>query len=364
MRVAVRAMTAILEVDLAAIVSNWRKLRALHGGGEVAAVVKADAYGLGAAHVAPALHAAGCRHFFVAHLQEALAIRALLPAAMLSVLNGIVPGDEADYAAHDIDPVLGSLDEIERWAALARRLGRALPALLHVDTGMNRLGLDRRELSIVQQDHARLAGISLRYVMTHLVASEVPEDPLNDAQKTRFEAACAGLPPAPRSFSNSSGIFLGAGWASDLARPGAALYGINPTPGRKNPMHPVARLRARVLQCRDVPDGESVGYNATWRASGTRRVATVGIGYADGWKRSLSGRGHALFDGAPVPLVGRVSMDLTNFDISDHPAIGPGSWLDLIGPGLPADTVAEWAGTNGYEVLTSLGARLRRVYSA
>jgi alanine racemase len=355
--------TAVLEVDLAAIVSNWRKLRSIHGG-EVAAVVKADGYGLGATHVAPALHAAGCRHFFVAHLQEALAIRPLLPGAMLAVLNGPQPGDEPHYAEHDIDPVLGSLDEIDRWSALARRLGRTLPALLHVDTGMNRLGLDRQELSIVQRDHARLAGISVRYVMTHLVASEVADDPLNDTQRARFADACAGLPLAPRSFSNSSGIFLGAGWASDLARPGAALYGINPTPGRDNPMQPVVRLRASVLQCREIPDGETVGYNATWRATGTRRIATVGIGYADGWQRSLSGRGHALFDGAPVPLVGRVSMDLSTYDITDHPAIRPGSWLELIGPGLSPDTIAEWADTNGYEVLTSLGARIRRVYRA
>jgi alanine racemase len=350
---------AVLEVDLAAIVANWRKLRSIHRGGEVAAVLKADGYGLGAAHVAPALYAAGCRHFFVAQLQEALAIRPLLPDAMLAVLNGLPPGDEAEFAAHHIDPVLGSLDEIARWAAL----GRALPALLHIDTGMNRLGLNRQELLTLQQNHALLAGISLRYVMTHLVASEVPDDPLNEAQRKRFEEACAGLPPAPRSFVNSSGIFLGPAWHSDLARPGAALYGINPTPGRPNPMQPTVRLRARVLQIREIAPGESVGYNATWRAPAPRRIATAGIGYADGWKRSLSGRGHALFDGAPVPLVGRVSMDLTTYDTTDHPAIGPGAWLDLIGPGMSVDTVAEWAGTNGYEVLTSLGARLRRVYS-
>jgi alanine racemase len=353
---------AVLDVDLAAIVSNWRKLRSIHNG-EVSAVVKADAYGLGAARVAPALLAAGCFHYFVAQLQEALAIRALLPGAMLAVLNGLPPGSEVEFDEHDILPVLGSLEEIERWAALARRLGRALPALLHVDTGMNRLGLDPRELSIVQQDHARLAGISLRYVMTHLVASEAPDDPVNVVQRQRFAAACAGLPPAPRSFANSSGIFLGNAWGSDLARPGAALYGINPTPSRKNPMQPVVRLRARVLQIRTIGAGESVGYNATWRAPSPRRIATAGIGYADGWRRSLSGRGHACFDGAPVPLVGRVSMDLSTYDVSDFPAIGPGDWLELIGPGIQPDTVAEWAGTNGYEVLTSLGARLHRVYA-
>jgi alanine racemase len=354
--------SAVLDIDLKAIVANWRKLRALHRG-DAAAVVKADAYGLGAARVAPALHAAGCRHFFVAHLSEALAIRALLPGALLTVLNGLSPGAEAEFAAHDIDPVLGSLEEVARWSACARRLSRTLPALLHIDTGMNRLGLDRHELATLQQNHALLEGISLRYILTHLVSSEIAGDPLNTAQLQRFRAACAGLPPAPRSIANSSGVFLGDAWRSDLARPGAALYGINPTPDTPNPMRLPVRLRARVLQVREIQAGESVGYNATWRASESRRIATAGIGYADGWKRSLSGRGYALFDGSPAPLVGRVSMDLTTYDVTDSPAVAGSAWLELIGPGLSVDTVAEWAETNGYEILTSLGARIARVYT-
>jgi alanine racemase len=354
--------SAVLEIDLAAIVANWRKLRALHGA-DCAAVVKADAYGLGAARVAPALHAAGCRHFFVAHLSEALAIRGLLPGSMLAALNGLPTGAETDFAAHDIDPVLGSLDEIARWSQFARKLGRKLPALLHIDTGMNRLGLDRHELATLQQNHALLDGISLRYILTHLVSSEIAGDLLNAGQLQRFADACARLPPAPRSLANSSGVFLGDAWRSELARPGAALYGINPTPDAANPMQAPVRLHARVLQVREVQAGESVGYNATWRASVRRRIATAGIGYADGWKRSLSGGGHALFDGFPVPLVGRVSMDLTTYDVTDSPTLTAGGWLELIGPGLSVDTVAEWAGTNGYEILTSLGARIARVYS-
>jgi alanine racemase len=227
---------------------------------------------------------------------------------------------------------------------------------------MNRLGLDRGEVATLQQNHALLDGISLRAILTHLVASEVAGDPLNTAQLRRFEAACVGLPPAPRSIANSSAIFLGEDWRSDLARPGAALYGINPTPRQPNPMRAPARLRARILQVREVQAGESVGYNATWRAADTRRIATAGIGYADGWKRALSGRGHALFDGSPVPLVGRVSMDLTTYDATDSPGVAAGDWLELLGPGIPVDTVADWAGTNGYEILTSLGGRIARVY--
>jgi len=353
---------AVLEVDLAAIVANWRTLGARHRSGPVAGVVKADAYGLGAHHVAPALYAAGCRHFFVALLDEALAIRPLLPDARVSVLNGLLPGSEATFVSHDITPALGSLAEVDCWAAEARRLGRILPGILHVDTGMARLGLDQRELTILQQDHTRLGGIDLCYIMTHLVSSELADDPLNVHQLARFQAACGGLPPAPRSLANSSGIFLGDAFGSDLARPGAALYGINPTPGAANPMRQTVRLTTRVLQVRDVGTGESVGYNATWHAARPSRIATAALGYADGWHRSLSGRAIAYFDGRPVPLVGRVSMDLTTFDVTDHPAIGPGAWLEMIGPGITPDDVAEAAGTNGYEVLTSLGRRFHRVY--
>jgi alanine racemase len=353
---------AVLDIDLGAIVANWRLLCRRHPSGPIAGVVKANAYGLGASEVAPALYAAGCRHFFVALPEEAVTIRDRLPGAMLAVLGGLLPGSEPDYAAHDITPVLNSLGDVDGWAATARRLGRPLPALLHIDTGMARLGLDARELATLQADHSMLSGIDLRYVMTHLVASEDPADPTNEHQRARFAAACAGLPPTPRSFANSSGIFLGAGWGSDLARPGAALYGINPTPGQPNPMRLPVRLTARILAVRDLQPGDSVGYNATWRAARPSRIATVGVGYADGWHRSLSGRGRALFDGTPVPLVGRVSMDLTTFDVTDQPAAQPGRWLELLGPGQTPDDVAQAAGTNGYEVLTSLGHRFQRVY--
>jgi len=350
-----------LAIDLDAIVANWRMLGARHPG-PVAAVVKADAYGLGAARVAPHLHAEGCRHFFVAHPAEALALRPLLPGAMLAVLNGLWPGVEYDLATADIAPVLGSLDEIDRWSALAARLGRVLPALLHVDTGMNRLGLDARELDTLAADPDRLTGIGLLYVMTHLVSAEVPDDGVNQRQRDRFARACARLPAGPRSLANSAGIFLGPDFASDLARPGAALYGVNPMPGRPNPMRPVVRLRARVLQLRAVKLGDTVGYNGQWRAWRPSRIATVSVGYADGYPRALSNRAAAYFDDCPIPLVGRVSMDLSTFDVTDAPGVQPGAWLDLIGPHHGVDAVAGQAGTNGYEILTSLGARYPRTY--
>jgi alanine racemase len=352
----------VLEIDLSAIVANWRRLSVLHPSGPVAGVVKADAYGLGATQVASALRAAGCNHFFVATLDEALVIRPLLPGTMIGVLNGLIAGSEDAFIAHDMTPVLGSLAEIDRWCAAGRQLGRRLPAILHVDTGMARLGLDAVELGRLSDDPVRMDGIALLYVMTHLVSSELREDPLNADQLARFEAACARLPPARRSLANSSGIFLGPWFGSDLARPGAALYGINPTPGASNPMRLTVRLRVRVLQVRQIEAGASVGYNATWRAARLSRIATAALGYADGWHRSLSGRGHAVFDGCAVPLVGRVSMDLSTFDVTEHPALGVGNWLEVIGPGCPPDDVAIAAGTNAYEVLTALGRRFHRVY--
>lgn len=352
---------ATLEIDLDAVIANLQTLRRQHATGTVAAVVKADAYGLGARSVIPALNAAGCQHFFVASLDEALAIRDLAQGAMIGVFNGAPLGSEPDFAAADITPVLNSLAEVSAWAAQARRLGRPLPALLHVDTGMARLGLDRRELVTLAEQPSRLDGIELRYVMTHLVSAELADDEVNAVQLHRFAEACAMLPAAPRSLANSSGIFLGPRFASDLARPGAALYGINPTPARANPMRTAVRLIARVLQVREIAAGETVGYNATWRAARPSRIGTVGIGYADGWLRSQSGRGEAHFDGRPLPLVGRVSMDLTTYDLTDRPEIGTGAWLELIGPSRPPDAVAEAAGTNGYEILTSLGSRCARV---
>lgn len=325
-------------------------------------MVKADAYGLGAVPVASALHAAGCRHFFVALLEEALALRSHVPGAMVAVLGGPIPGSEPEYRTHDVMPVLNSLAQLDAWAAEARSAGQRLPALLHIDTGMSRLGLDASELALLQAEPNRLAPIELRYIMTHLVSSEAADDPLNETQLQRFNTACQHLPPAPRSLANSSGIFLGERWGSDLARPGVALYGVNPTPGRPNPMRLPMRLRARVLSVRDIPAGSTVGYNATWRASCPSRIATAAIGYADGWHRSLSNGSAAVFDGNRVPLVGRVSMDLTTFDVTDQPDIAPGAWLELIGPRQTPDDLAALAGTSGYEILTSLSRRIHRIY--
>jgi alanine racemase len=363
-------MQAVLTVDLHAIAANWRDLAERHasaGGGAVAGVVKADAYGLGAVPVARALAAAGCRHFFVAHLAEGIALRAALsPGPMVAVLNGFRPG--ADEGA-GLVPVLNGLPDVAAHAASAAAAGRPAPVILHLDTGMGRLGLDAGEqAALAEAAPERLAGLDLLYVMTHLACADEPEHPLNATQAARFaEAASRIAPGVQRSLANSSGLFLGPGFASDLARPGSALYGINPTPGRPNPMRVAVRLRAPVLQLRAIPAGATVGYGATWTAPRPSRIATVAAGYADGYLRALSGQGTAgLVAGRSVPLVGRVSMDLITFDVTEAPQVEPGDMVELIGPGagLTPDDLAARAGTIGYEILTSLGARYRREYQS
>ena len=348
---------AVLTIDLGAIAANWRQLAAA---GRMAGVVKADGYGLGAAPVARALRDAGCRDFFVAHLAEGMALRAALgPGPMVAVLNGFPPGADEDAG---LVPVLNGLPDVEAHAAVGRAAGRVRPAILHVDTGMARLGLDAAELDRVADDPGLLRGLDLRFVMTHLACADEPAHPLNALQARRFAAARARLPAMPASFANSSGLFLGPDFASDLGRPGCALYGINPTPGRPNPLRQVVTLDAPVLQVREIPAGTTVGYGAGWTAERTSRIATVAAGYADGYLRSLSGRAAGIIAGRPVPLVGRVSMDLITFDVTDVPQLAPGDAIRLIGPGETPDDIAARAGTIGYEILTSLGRRYRREY--
>ena len=358
---------AILTIDAGAIRSNYRRLCQELGGVDCAAVVKADAYGLGIAPVARALVDTGAKRFFVAHLDEALALREAtrdsLAKAEVFVLNGLAAGPTADLLGHDAYPVLNSLDEVDAWRTAAEGAGRALPAALHIDTGMSRLGLSTEELDVLADDHGRLSGIDLRIVMSHLACSEEVDHPLNAQQLAAFRAASARLPAAPRSLANSSGIFLGAAYHFDLARPGVALYGVNPTPGKLNPMTQVVRLQGRILQVREIDAPQTVGYGATHRVTGRTRVATVAVGYADGYLRSLSSRGSAWIGDLRVPVVGRVSMDLITLDVTgaSREAVRPGGFVDLIGPHHDVDDVAAAAGTIGYEILTALGSRYHRV---
>ncbi|TXG00812.1 alanine racemase [Massilia arenae] len=360
---------AILTVDLAAVRANYRLLRerGQAGGAQAAcaAVLKADAYGLGMDKVAQALVREGCRSFFVAHLDEGIRLRQLVPAdCTIHVMHGAMPGTARDCVGHDLVPVLNDPGQVAEWRALACELGRELPAALQVDTGMSRMGLAPFDLDRLRQDPAWLEGIDLRLLMSHLACADVPAHPLNERQRQRFDEVRALFPGVPASLANSSGVFLGSAWHFDLLRPGCALYGINPQPGHANPLAQAVSLAARVVQLRTVAAGDIVGYGARYVAPGERRIATIAIGYADGWLRALTGHSQAFVDGVAVPFAGTVSMDSITLDVTGIPEarIAPGQTVDLLCPQQTVDEVAGQAGTIGYEVLTRLGGRFARRY--
>jgi alanine racemase len=355
---------AVLEIDVGGIVDNWRLLAQRTTPAECAAVVKADGYGLGASVVSAALAAAGCRRFFVATLDEGLALRKTLPrCCQIIVLNGPVPGSGEEFAAADLVPVLNHPGQIAEWQSIAAGRG-PLPAMLHVDTGMARLGLTQREFEGLAEELCQPGAIRWQALISHLACADEPDHPLNRDQRARFVALRQRMEQVPASLAASSGIFLGREYHLDLVRPGAALYGVNPQPGCPNPMRQIVRLKARILQIRKVDRGQPVGYGATHVMAAAGRLATVAVGYADGWMRSLSQRGFGSTGGQRVPLLGRVSMDLTVFDVSTvDPSIArPGGFIELIGCDYGVDAVAADAGTIGYEILTALGQRHHRIY--
>ena len=365
---ALATATGVLTVDLDAIVANWRKLEKAAVPAECAAVIKADAYGCGVDPVARALAAAGCKTFFVATVDEARAARAAMPSATIYALDGIFQNCGDAFAKIDCKPVIGDLNELAEWDVFCRRSGWAGGAAIHIDTGMNRLGLTINEAQgIVPRINAGDHGITL--VMSHLACAEALNHPLNTKQLAIFREIVSLFTGVPASLSNSSGIFLSPQFQFDLVRPGAALYGINPTPEADNPMQPVVDLKARIVRIRNVERGDSVGYGGTWTARRPTRLAIVSAGYADGYFRAAGSndgtRGaEVVVAGKRCPIAGRVSMDLIAVDITDleKNAVRRGHMATLIGEGITVDELAHHFGTIGYEVLTSLGPRYARVY--
>jgi alanine racemase len=358
----------ILTVDLSAIEANWRSLGHRVMPTECAAVIKADGYGCGIEQVATTLAKAGCKTFFVADLAEARRARAVAPGSAIYVLNGLLPGTAGSYADIRARPVIGSMVELAEWDAFASVNQWHGGAALHVDTGMNRLGISLNEAAaLAPRIRSENHGITL--LMSHLACSEQPEHPLNERQISMFREVRMLYRGIPSSLANSSGIFLGAAAHCDMVRPGVALYGVNPIPGQSNPMRPVIELQARIAQVRTVPRGETVGYDAAWTAKRTTRIAVVAVGYADGYLRAASASDEApgadaIVAGQRCPLAGRVSMDLLAIDITELPdnAARRGDLAILIGGEMTVDALASAAGTIGYEVLTSLGRRYHRVY--
>jgi alanine racemase len=358
------AAEAHLTVDLDALAANYALLAREAGGAEVAPALKADAYGLGDGPVARRLWTEGARRFFVARLSEGEALRAALEAreAVVYVLDGCTPGSAPALAAARLTPVLNSLAQVDAWSAYARKRDLRLDCALHLDTGINRLGLRPEEAVALANAPDRTARLDIGLVMSHLACASDPAHPMNAAQAEAFARLSERFPGALRSLANSAGVFLGEAFRFDVVRPGISLYGGGPF-GRPEPrLKAVATLVAPILQVRTVPPGESVGYGATFTAERPTRVAVLAAGYADGILRSLSPRGRGWLHGRPCPLLGRVSMDLIAIDVTEVPQAQPGERVELLGPNAPVDEAAQAAGTIAYELLVRIGARARRTY--
>ncbi|MFT9458668.1 MAG: alanine racemase [Acetobacter orientalis] len=356
---------AVLTIDLGAITENYKLLAQKVQGATCAAVVKSDAYGLGAIQVAQALEQAGAKEFFVAHVDEGLALKPALSAqARITVLHGARPQALAECLQAGLRPVLNSLEQVAELKAYAHSTGQQQDAVLQLDTGMSRFGLSGADVALLAESPDLLSGISLSLLMSHLACADTPQDPANAQQLACLLRYASVLPKAPLSLAASSGIFVGQNFHQNLVRPGAALYGVAPNTQGPNPLHPVVRLQARVLQTRYLKKGDRVGYGLTWQASGPCRIATLATGYADGFARARATTGCAWFEGHKLPILGRISMDSLTVDVSGVPeaALGAETLVDLLNDQYGVDDVAKAEGTIGYEILTSLGRRYHRVY--
>jgi alanine racemase len=353
-----------LTVSLSAITANYQLLRERFAGRECGAVVKANAYGLGAEEVATALAAAGCTTFFVATLEEGIALRHPLPNHKIVVFHGVGEGEALAYACHKLIPCLNSHEQIRRWHEVAMQHPECT-SILHIDTAMARLGLTRHEWHALAEEPDTIAECRVGAIMSHLACASEPEHPINEEQHQLFEEAKARFPELPTSFVNSAGIFLEPKFHCDLARPGCSLYGITPNAALPNPMNQVAELSAPIIQLRLLDRAQSIGYGATEKRPEGARLAPVAIGYADGIFRSLTGKLKGYIGEYEVPLMGRVTMDMLTFDVSTVPEglVNEIGRITLIGAGQTVDDVAAMADTIGYEVFCRLGTRVKRKYA-
>ncbi len=357
---------ATATIDLAALSANYTLLARKARTAQTAAAIKAEAYGLGARPTAKTLWNAGCRSFYVARPEEGATLRAILPRAAITILDGLYEGQAAFYRKHKLVPALTTTGQLRDWA----KNGKGEPCSLHVDTGINRAGLQPQDWLAFTGDEKLLRTLNIRMLMSHLACGDDNTSPMNQQQLDKFKAIHAGVPHLDASLSNSPGIFLGKQFHFDEVRPGVALYGGNPTPWQKNPMKPVVTLEARILQVRDVQAGETVGYSATWEAKRPSRIAIIAAGYADGVARKLSshqtdGPAQVYVTGQRCPIVGRVSMDMMTVDVTEVPErkLTKVTHVELFGKHISVDEAAGWAGTISYELLTHLGKRYARVYN-
>ncbi len=359
-------VSSVMEIDLDAVVHNYRFLQQRAPGAACAAVVKADAYGLGAVQIAPTLAAAGCKTFFVATLDEALELRKVLPnEAQIFMLNGLLAGSESNFSTYNITPVLNDLEQIILWQNWAKTLEKSLPAAIHIDSGMWRAGLPQCEVKQLAQEPERLQGVDVQLIMSHLACSDQPDHPKNQQQLQVLKQTLQLLPPAPASLANSHGILLGPEYHFDLTRPGRGLYGIGACSAIEKSLKPAARVYAKILQIRNVEAGETVGYEATYQVDHPLRIATLSVGYTDGLPRTLDKHGAVYIGNVRAPIIGGVSMDLLTVDASAVPekSLCPGSWTEIIGTHITADMVASNADrSTSREIMVNLGPRYHRIY--
>ncbi len=357
-----------LTIDLGAIAANWRHLKRLSRPGRCAAVVKADAYGLRTRNVVPTLAAAGCTDFFVALPSEAVAVRGLAPHARVFVLEGAHEGSITTLIGNGLIPVLSSIEQVGLW----QDAGAGAPCALHVDTGMNRLGVTVDRALQLASSGALRDRLNIVHVMSHLACADKPGDAMNRQQAESFQSVAAVFSGVESSLSNSAATLSRGAMGCSMTRPGIALYGGGPLADRPNPMQPVVSLDARIVQVRQARMGETVSYGAAQRLTRDTKIAVAAVGYADGYPRGGSSAGVPLreavagglsgaIEGHRVPVLGRITMDLTCFDVTDVPdGALAGGRIELIGPQVALDDAAKACGTIGYELLTSLGHRYTR----
>ncbi len=353
-----------LTVDLGALIDNYSFLKKHVAPSAFAAVVKADAYGLGMHEVAPALAKSGCKDFFVAWLEEGVALRAALRDERIFVLHGVLPGTAQDAYQNNLIPVINHLGQLEEAASYARKVGKKLPIALHVDSGLNRLGMPQAEYEKLAQNLSLMDGLDLTLILSHLAIPAVAQNPVNAEQLAAFQRALQILPKTKASLAASSGSFLGKEYRFDMVRVGSSLYGMNPVPNKPNPMRAVVTLEFPVLQIQEIPVGQAVGYGCTFKAERVTRLATLGGGFSDGYMRSLSNSGSVWIGDYKCPVVGRVSMDLITVDITDIPnhTIEPGQMVAILHDHYTVNHLAGDAKTRTTEILCSLGRKPKRRY--
>lgn len=352
-----------LTIDLPALAANYRDIEKISQNAAVAGVVKADGYGLGAREVVQTLLSEGCERFFVATPDEGAAARAIAEDAQIAILGGLYQGAEDFYLEHHLIPVINSLEEMARWRDYSQAQNFALPYWLHVDTGMNRLGLDAQEIQYFIDDPEQAAPLHMIGVMSHFACADEADHPMNARQADAFAQIARHFPDAQKSLCNSSGLFRDERWHYDLLRPGYALYGGNPTPETANPMNRVVSLEVPVLQTRLLRKGNTVGYGASHKVSADSSAATIALGYADGFFRAGSNKASVYFKGQACPVLGRVSMDLVTIGtghLSHQPK--PGDMIEILGPHQDIDALARDCADIGYDILTALGRRYDRRY--